>query len=69
MTIKAIAKRLKSKTIWLGIAVQLLGTLVLIQANLSALHIPPEWVGWSAVAVGTAIGILREVTKAPVSSK
>ena len=64
-----IFKRLKSKTIWLGIAVQATGALVLIQSNLTSLHIPPEYVGWAAVIVGTAIGILRELTKTPVSQK
>ena len=69
MTVKAIIKRLKSKTIWLGIAVQATGALVLIQTNLDGLHIPTEYMGWAAVIVGTLIGILREITKTPVSSK
>lgn len=64
-----LAKRLKSKTVWLGIATQLLGVLVLMQANLTSLHIPPEWVGWAAVIIGTLIGILREFTKKPVDEK
>jgi hypothetical protein len=67
--ISRLKKRLKSKTVWLGISVQLTGALVLIQANIDNLHIPPAYVGWAAVIVGTAIGILRELTKAPVSDK
>lgn len=64
-----IAKRLKSKTVWLGIAVQALGALTLIQANMASLNIPAQYVGWAAVIVGTAIGILREFTKKPVDDK
>lgn len=65
----SIRKRLKSKTVWLGIAVQLTGALVLIQSNIDSLNIPPAYVGWAAVIVGTAIGILRELTTKPVSDK
>jgi hypothetical protein len=64
-----ILKRLKSKTVWLGIAVQALGALTLMQANLSNLNIPAQYVGWAAVGIGTAIGILREFTTKPVSEK
>ena len=67
--LKKIKARLKSKTVWLGISVQVLGALTLIQSNIGSLNLPAEYVGWAAVAVGTAIGILREFTKAPVSDK
>ena len=66
---RAIIKRLKSKTVWFGIAVQATGALVLIQSNLGSLNIPPAYVGWATVIVGTLIGILRELTTKPVSEK
>ena len=67
--IQKIKKRLKSKSVWLGIGTQLLGVLVIVQANLGSLNIPAEYVGWAAVAVGTAIGVLRELTHKPVDEK
>lgn len=66
---KKITKRLRSKTIWLGIAVQVLGALTLMQSNLGNLNIPAEYVGWAAVGVGTLIGILRELTTKPLNEK
>ncbi|MFZ5697783.1 MAG: hypothetical protein ACOY9J_03520 [Pseudomonadota bacterium] len=66
---KAILKRLKSRTVWLGIAVQLLGVLTLVQSNLGSLNIPPQYAGWAAIIVGTLIGVLRELTTKPVSEK
>lgn len=66
---KRILKRLKSKTIWLGISVQALGALTLMQANLTALNIPAQYVGWAAVVIGTLIGVLREFTKKPIGEK
>lgn len=53
--------RLKSSKVRAGIALQLIGTLTLVQGNITLLGIPPQYVGWATVIVGTAIGLLQEL--------
>ena len=62
-----INQRINSKTYWLGMAVLVLGFL---QSNISQLDAwLGEYRGPVNVAIGLAILVMRELTKAPLESK
>lgn len=67
---RAIWKRLKSKTYWLGLAVLLLGALEQAQATGMIPSLFEGRVqGWVMIGVSVLIFLLREATKQPVAEK
>ena len=59
---------MKSKTIWLGLALVILGAMY---DNFSYLQdiIHPQWYGVIIVAIGVAVAVLRFVTTLPIEDK
>jgi len=59
---------MKSKTIWLGLALVVLGAMY---DNFSYLQsiIHPQWYGIIIVAIGVAVAVLRFVTTLPLEEK
>jgi len=54
----------KSKTMWLGISVGLLGT---IQTALATSPLPAEWIGPIGMGLGALIAFLRKLTAEPIA--
>lgn len=61
----------KSKAMWLAFAVEMLGALQLIQANMEELRvaIPPEYYGYTLIVVGVLIRIIRVFTTKALGDK
>jgi hypothetical protein len=59
---------MKSKTIWLGLALVILGAMY---DNFSYVQnlIHPQWYGVIIVAIGVAVAVLRFVTTLPIEDK
>ena len=59
---------MKSKTIWLGLALVILGAMY---DNFSYVQnlIHPQWYGVIIVVIGVAVAVLRFVTTLPVEDK
>lgn len=55
----------KSKTVWLGFGVGLLGV---IQATLETAPIPEPWGGLALGVLGAAIVALRAITSQPITT-
>lgn len=62
---------LKSKTMWLAFAVELMGILQLVQTNIEELriNIPAEYYGYVLIGIGAAIRLLRLVTTSSLGAK
>ena len=65
---KIMRSALRSKTIWLGLLLVILGALY---DNFSYLQsiIHPQWYGIILVAIGVAVAILRFITTMPLEDK
>lgn len=67
---RAIFRRLRSKTYWLGIATLLLGALETAQATgVAPQLLAPEWRAAVTVGLAVAIFVLRELTTGKVGDK
>lgn len=66
MPTEAVAKSLKSKTVWFGLAI---GVLSVLQSSLSQVGLTPEQLSVVGPIVGTLIIALRAVTTQPLSDK
>jgi len=68
--VRAIFRRLRSKTYWLGIATLLLGALEKAQeTGMAPQLLAPEWRAEVTVGLAVAIFVLRELTTGKVSDK
>ena len=56
----------KSKTIWFGVAVSILGV---VEANLGLFNLSPQAQGLVAMGIGIGIIVLRAITTMPLSEK
>lgn len=61
-------KAFKSKTMWLALALVVLGA---VQANIEVLNevLSPAAAGWATMAVGVAVAVLRFATTVPLDEK
>ena len=65
---RALIKRMKSKTFWLGIGVFFMGLMEQISGLVSEV-VSPENRGLALGFLGLSIWALREVTKKPIDKK